>query len=399
MTDEAGEFRRGWPIVLAAFIGIGGCFASLYFYTSGLFIKPLAAEFGWTRGEASLGSLAMLIGNVIGMPLAGRVIDRYGEVRVALAAGMLLSLSFAALGTLTYDLTSFLILVVLLALGSAGSNLIAYNRIIVRHFFRRRGLALGLAMTGTAVGAAGIPPFLAPFIAEHGWRPAYCGLAVLSLVLTFTAVALLWGEGRESKARPRQTVVSWRSICSHRAFFTIGSIIFLAAASVLGTTVHIVPMLTDRGMAVAAAGLVASMLGMAVLGGRVVTGYLLDRWDAGIVTAALLGLAAGGVLLLWTADPVLVVPGAILVGFGLGTEADLLAYLLGRRFPVASFGSVYGMILAVHALGGGLGGLLAGATVDWTGSYSAWLLLAAAGMVAAAVIAFVTERGIAPARD
>lgn len=394
--NGAGEFRQGWRVVLGAFIGIGGGFASLYFYTAGLFIKPMAAEFGWTRGEASASAVSFMIGNTLALPVAGRLVDRYGEVPVAFLSGLALAIAFALLGFLTAGLASFLLLVLFLTVISAGSNAVSYNRLIVRKFHSRRGVALGLALTGTAMGAAAVPPFLAPFIAEHGWRPAYYLLALAALVLTAVAALILRERDAGPKANDEASLVSWREICSERAFYSISAMIFLSATAVLGTTLHIVPMLTDGGMNVAAAGATASALGISVIMGRVVAGYFLDRWDAGWVTWILLTLAGLGALLLWAGTPSLILPGAILIGFGVGTEGDLLAYLLGRRFPVSSFGSVYGMIFGVHAFGAGVGGMLAGAMFDLTGSYGTWLLFAAAALCVAGLIALLTERNVRP---
>lgn len=393
---QTNEFKRGWRVVLGAFIGIGGGFASLYFYTAGLFIKPMAAEFGWTRGEASASAISFMIGNTLALPVAGRLVDRYGEVPVAFLSGLALAIAFAMLGFLTAGLASFLLLVLFLTVISAGSNAVSYNRLIVRNFHSRRGMALGLALTGTAIGAAAVPPFLAPFIAGHGWRPAYYLLALAALVLTAIAALMLREHGARPQADDGAGAVTWREICSERAFYSISAMIFLSATAVLGTTLHIVPMLTDGGMSAAAAGATASALGISVILGRVVAGYFLDRWDAGWVTWILLSLAGMGALLLWTGTPALILPGAILIGFGVGTEGDLLAYLLGRRFPVRSFGSVYGMIFGVHAFGAGVGGMLAGAMFDLTGSYGIWLIFAAAALGAAGLIALVTERNVRP---
>lgn len=390
------EFRHGWRIVLGAFIGIGGGFASLYFYTAGLFIKPMAAEFGWTRGEASASAVSFMIGNTLALPVAGRLVDRYGEVPVAFLSGLALAIALAMLGFMTAGLASFLLLVLILTVISAGSNAVSYNRLIVRNFHSQRGMALGLALTGTAIGAAAVPPFLAPFIAQHGWRPAYYLLALAALVLTAIAALMLRQHGARPQGDDDAGPVTWREICSERAFYSISAMIFLSATAVLGTTLHIVPMLTDGGMGVAAAGATASALGISVILGRVVAGYFLDRWDAGWVTWILLTLAGMGALLLWSGTPALILPGAILIGFGVGTEGDLLAYLLGRRFPVRSFGSVYGMIFGVHAFGAGVGGMLAGAMFDLTGSYGTWLLFAAAALSVAGLIALLTERNVRP---
>jgi predicted MFS family arabinose efflux permease len=389
------ELKRGWRFVLGAFVGIGGGFASLYFYTAGLFIKPLAAEFGWSRSEASLGALSFTIGNVIALPIVGRLVDRYGEIPVAFISGQLLALSFLMLGLFTQGLASFLFLVAVLTLISAGSNAIGYNRIIVRHFVEQRGLALGLALTGTAFGAAFLPSWLAPFIAEHGWRPAYFTLAVLAAVMACVA-ALLLREKSSPQAAPStpQALLSWREICSHPAFLPIALMIFLSSTAVLGTTLHMIPLLSDGGMSPTQAGATAAALGVAVIVGRVLSGHLLDRWDAGWVAFFLLAFSGMGALLLWTGLPQLAVAGAALIGFGVGTEGDLLAYLLSRRFPIRNFGSVYGTIFAVHAFGAGVGGVFAGGLYDATGGYSAWLLVAASALFMAGAVALATERGV-----
>jgi MFS family permease len=337
-----------------------------------------------------------MIGNTLALPIAGRLVDRYGEVPVAFVSGLALAIAFAMLGFLTAGLASFLVLVLILTVISAGSNAVSYNRLIVRNFHSQRGMALGLALTGTAIGAAAVPQFLAPFIAQHGWRPAYYLLALAALVLTAIAALMLREHGARPQADDGAGPVTWREICSERAFYSISAMIFLSATAVLGTTLHIVPMLTDGGMGIAAAGATASALGISVILGRVVAGYFLDRWDAGWVTWILLTLAGMGALLLWTGTPALILPGAILIGFGVGTEGDLLAYLLGRRFPVRSFGSVYGMIFGVHAFGAGVGGMLAGAMFDLTGSYGTWLLFAAAALSVAGLIALLTERNVRP---
>lgn len=394
-TSGTSELGRRWRIVLGAFIGIGGGFASLYFYTAGVFIKPMAAEFGWTRSQASLGSLATLVG-VVAFPLAGRAIDRFGEIRVAALSGCSLALAFALLAFFTHGLTSFVLLVALLTLLAAGSLSIGYNRIIVRYFTQQRGLALGLALTGTAVGSAVAAPLLTPFVSAHGWRQGYYALSLATLAMTALAMLLLYkfGDSANSSMARGHDTADWLTVCRHPAFLSTSLMIFLSATAVLGTTTHIIPLLGDAGLTLRATAAIASALGFSVIGGRLATGYLLDHWDAGWITCLLFTLAAMGALALWTGQAQLQLLGAMLIGFGVGTEGDLLAYLLGRRFASRNFGSVYGTIFGVHAVGGALGGIIAGASVDLTGNYAVWLLFACVCLLTAGGIAFVTERNV-----
>lgn len=401
MERPPGEFTTGWRIALGAFIGLAGSFGSLYFYSAGLFLKPLAAEFGWGRSEASLGAIAVVAGSVVAMPIAGRIVDRFGERRVAVLSALAFSLSFAALGLLAEGLVSWLALVLLLSVLSTGCNNVSYNRAIVRHFRRHRGLALGFSLMGIGVGAALVPLLLAPFIEARGWRAGYLALAAIAFPLGGIAVLLLRSERSDPPiaGATRDAPPAPSTVFTNPGFYTIGAIILLASVAVFGTTMHLVPMLTDRGMDMAAAGRAASLLGVVVLASRLLTGLMLDRWNAGWVTAGLLGLTAAGVMLLWSALPELVLPGCLLLGLGVGTESDLMAYLIGRRFGVRRFGSVFGAVFAIHALGAGLGGFLAGVIFDVTGNYSLWLLAAAAALFMGGTIALGTERRVPPPPD
>jgi MFS family permease len=389
LETSEGEFRRGWPIVLGAFLGYFGSFGSLYIYSVGLFMKPLVAEFGWSRSEASLGALAMTVGSFLAYPIAGRLLDRFGERRVAMVAVLGVVLGFIMLGLGTHGLMFWLLTIVLMVVLSAG--VLAYSRTIVGHFRRRRGVALGLALMGIGLGAIVVPFAMTQIVSAQGWRTGYLVLAAVALPLGIAAVLLIRNTPRSENVQDAGAVRVFR----HPAFFTIGGIILLASVAVFGSTMHLMPMLTDSGLTPVEAGGIASLLGFAVLISRVFTGVLLDRWDAGWVTAILLGLAALGAVLLWTAVPVLVIPGAMLLGLGVGTEADLVAYLLGRRFPVRVFGQAYGAIFSVHVLGVGFGGFLAGVVFDSTGGYGIWLLCAAGALIGAALIAFTTERNVA----
>jgi MFS family permease len=82
-----GEFLRGWPVLLGAVTGIAAGLSSLYFYSLGVFIKPLASEFGWSRAEVSLGALVGTLAAAAFSPLAGRAADRFGSLPIASGAG------------------------------------------------------------------------------------------------------------------------------------------------------------------------------------------------------------------------------------------------------------------------------------------------------------------------
>src|SRR5208283_90339 len=161
---------------------------------------------------------------------------------------------------------------------------------------------------------------------------------------------------------------------------------FLVSISVQGCLVHTTAMLIDRGIAAQTAALGSSLVGAAVLLGRVGTGYLLDHLFAPRVAAVFFGGAALGIGLLWLGTTPVAFAGAFLVGLGLGAEVDLIAYLISRYFGLRAFGKVYSSAFAAFALAGALGPLIMGASFDQTGSYRGALATFLVATLVAAVL-------------
>jgi predicted MFS family arabinose efflux permease len=136
------------------------------------------------------------------------------------------------------------------------------------------------------VGAVLTPALLTAYIEEHGWHSGYLALGIAVILFAVTAALLLRGGDGDKTLRVTPEPV--RTLLFTPSLLPIAALLLLAAIAVLCTTMHIVLMLTDQGMSSAAAGLMASSLGVAVIGGRVITGKLLDMGDAGVVSAGLL---------------------------------------------------------------------------------------------------------------
>jgi MFS family permease len=151
--------------------------------------------------------------------------------------------------------------------------------------------------------------------------------------------------------------------------------LFLVSLALNGCLIHLVPLLTDRGISPKTAALSASVLGGATLLGRLGTGFLLDRFFAGNVAIVFFSLGALGVLMLWTgAGGWLSFLVAILLGLGIGAEGDIMPYLVSRYFGLRAFGEIYAYVLAIYTLGAVVGPILMGFAFDATGSYDLVLI-------------------------
>lgn len=379
------ELSLNWRVLLGAFLGIATGMSSLYFYSAGLFLKPVAAEFGLARGQVSMGPLVgTLCVAVIALP-TGRLIDRIGAERAGVAGLLILSVSFFALAFLTGGLWSFLLLTALMACAATTSSTLVFSRIIVGAFQRQRGLALGIALTGTGVGGVLVPLFTTPFIASHGWRPAYMILGLLPLV----SAPFVWILLRSSTASlpPARHSADWRRMLAGRTFGTLAIVFFLAALGVLGVLFHYVPLLSDAGVEPAAAGRLASVIGISIIGARAITGAMLDRLSAIPLTCALLSFAGIGMMMLALGGSNAAIVGAMVIGLAVGAEVDLIAYLVSRYTPLPAYGATYGALYAIYLLGGALAPFAIGYAFDLTGSYQLPLFASAACLfVAGAVV-------------
>jgi MFS family permease len=153
--------------------------------------------------------------------------------------------------------------------------------------------------------------------------------------------------------------------------------------------------LTDRGSTAQVAALATSFVGAALLIGRVVSGYLLDRFFGPRIAAVFFGGVAIGIALLWIGNSrELGFAGALLVGLGMGAEVDIIAYLTSRYFGLRAFGEIYGYAFGAFALAGGVGTFLMGAGFDLTGSYRTPL----AGFFTATLVAIVLMTQLGPYR-
>lgn len=380
----SGEFARGWRVVTAGTIGIAAGASSLFFYSQGVFLKPLAATYGWTRGEASLGPLVgTACAALMSIPM-GRLVDRIGSGRVALGSLIALALSFVAMGAFITGLPTFLLWTAIMALTTSGSSPLPYTRLIVAAFERRRGLAIGIALAGTGLGAILAPAVLTPLVAAQGWRAGYYVLAAIAIVACAVVALLLRGVASASiKAVP----APFSSIIGDRAFLTIGTPILLASAAVLGSVVHFVPLLTDGGMAPATAGGIAAIIGLAAIFGRLVVGVLLDRIAPAAVAIGLFLLATSGGVILGLFGTAHAFAAALVLGLSVGAEGNLIAVLTARHFPASRYGQAYGALYALFLVGGAVGPAVIGFLFDMTGGYRIPMFVAAGALAAASLTA------------
>jgi MFS family permease len=378
----------GWRVVSAACLGVMAGFGSLFVYTFSVFVKPLAAEFGWGREAISSGFAIAAVTLGLCSPLLGRWIDRLGPRRIILVCMTVYVCAIGSLSLLRFGLWQFYVTCFVLGVVGNGAAHLAYSRSISTWFHRRLGMALACVMVGAGLGAMILPVIAQSIISRSGWRAAYAALGGLALLL---GLPLSWryirerGSDGHMPAAVAHSGMTWQQGLRSFAFWIITAILFVSSISMNGAITHLSALLTDRGLTAGNAALCASVLGGSSLLGRIVVGWLLDRFFAPRVAFAINIITALGIFLLARASSF---PAgclaAALIGIGAGGEAATTPYLLTRYFGLRAFSTLYGLTWTFYAAAGAIGPVILGRAFDATGSYSSLLVLLAAALGLAA---------------
>lgn len=376
------ELRAGgWRVLVAGLLGVSLGITALPFYTLGVFAGPIADEFGWSRADALSGLLFSMIGTVCAAGLAGWAIDRFGARRVAIVSQIGLAIGFVLLAsqggsTLAWKASWFA-----MAVMAIGTTPLTWSTGIADWFSKARGMALGIALSGSGITAVVAPPLVQQVIDAQGWRVAYLVLAAAVLLVSWPCTLLLFRSRAQTAGRQDEPAAvaygpSFGEALRGYRFWLILFAFACISFGIGGTIPNLVPMLNDAGVANAA--LYASVLGAMVIFGRLVAGFLLDRFWAPAVAVLLLAIPAMSCVLL--ANDIAPGAAAALMGLAGGAEFDLVAFLCARYFGMRSFGRIYSWQWAGFALAAGIGSFSYAATRDATGSYDTALYIAAALM-------------------
>ena len=390
LSRESALDYPGWRVVLAAHFGVMVSFGSLLVFTFGIFLKPLGAEFGWSREEISRAFAIGAMTVAVASPFLGRLLDRYGARRIVLPCMLVFGTAFTSLALLTPHLWHLYATFIVLGIVGNGTTQLGYSGAVTSWFTARRGLALAVVMAGVGMGSIVLPVLAERVIELAGWRAAYATLGGLIFLL---GVPLSWRYLR-NRTQPMATAtaagnvgLTTREALRSRVFWIIVVTLFLSSVSSNGALTHMAAMLTDRGVSASGAALTAAVLGAASLTGRLLTGLLLDRFPGPRIAMTLLALMACGVMLLSQASTLTSgVVAAIFIGLGMGGESDVAPYLLSRYFGLRSLSTLYGLTWTFYAVAGGIGPVLMGRAFDLTGSYTTLMLVLAVPMLLSALL-------------
>jgi MFS family permease len=329
-------------------------------------------------------------------PGIGTLLDRFPPRRIILPSILVFAAAYASLSFLTPNITRFYLTYFVLGVVGNGTAQLSYTRAVLTWFRKHRGLALALVLTGSGTGSIVIPLVAEVVIRQYGWRSGYLGLGCIALVgIPLTALLV------RNRPVPVAQVdhhflsgVSMGSALRSFIFWVLALMIMLEAFGSNGLISHLAALLSERGVYAQSAALALSVMGAAGILGRLTTGVLLDRYFAPYIAAVMLAISGLGILVLTTASAApKALTGTALMGYGLGSEADVVPYLIARYFGRKHFAALYGLTWTAYAVGGATGPIVVGYFYDRAGMYQAHVIVGLAlTCVVGAVLSFLLPR-------
>jgi MFS family permease len=374
------QFYGWWGIVLPAFVIIWVTNA-LTLAGMNVFDAKLLAELNVERGPLKFGDTIQLLVSGALAPVGGWLADRYG-VRPVMTVGVLLLVG-ALYGFSTIDsLAGVYLMRALMGGALAGAGLVICVTIVSRWFVAKRGLALGLMLSGTSLGNAVIPQLNAALIAEHGWREAFLIICLIPLLLLPIILFVIkeWPEriGRKAfGAEAASAGVDPRLLGGYefgaairsRNFWLIGTAAFCTFYAILGLANNLFLHMSDLGFGPNEAARAYFPLFVMGLVGKIAAGALADLLPRKTVFGGCLALIFAGGVMLASLNAKLVMPALYLFGLGWGGNYTMLQGLVADVFGARSLGKILGGITVLDATGGALGPWVTGALFDVTQSY------------------------------
>ena len=363
-----------------AWLRLGAALALMTIGGSGMYgmavaLAPVQAEFGVTRGDASLPYTLTMLGFGIGGILMGRLADRFGVVTPVVIGAFGLGGGFVLAGNapnlLVFGLAHGL-MIGLLGCATTFAPLVADTSL---WFNRRRGIAVAICASGNYLAGAVWPPILQYWFDTVGWRSTYVAVGI------FCAAAMLLLALALRRRPPALEAASVQSLARSARPFGLAPNALMALLVIAGVAccvamsmpqVHIVAYCGDLGYGAArGAEMLSLMLGFGIVS-RLASGWICDR-IGGLRTLMLGSFLQGVALLMFLPFDGLVSLYIVSAMFGLfqGGIVPAYAIIVREYYPPREAGMRTGIVLMATLFGMALGGWVSGAIFDMTGSYRA----------------------------
>jgi len=360
------------------------------------FYDFMVREFGWTRAQVTSGNAysKLLVGPLFGF-IAGWIVDRFGPRRLMLIGILMAGLALVGLATIS-TLGLFYFFYLFNALGYVCGGPLPNQVLLSRWFEKSRGKAMGIAYLGIGIGGAIVPPLANGLIQRLGWHSALMTLGLLMILISFP-LAFFVKEGpaaRKTKPLPSE-FIPLGTVFKSGAFYllAIGSMCSIGAVG--GTMQNLKLYLSlDQNLSQGSIARVLSLVLMSSIAGRLLMGWLADRFPKKFVMLLIYSIVACAIpLLFYTSSSTVLYLFAFIFGIGLGGDYMIIPLMTAEIFGVRMLGRLMGVILTADGVAEALAPMMVATMRDQTASYSlGFLLLLGLAAVGALAVSLLPRR-------
>ncbi len=396
VDDSAKDLRSDQARVAATSFMSLFSIVGIALYGLPFFYDFMVKDFGWTRAQVTSGNALskLIVGPLLGFA-AGWFVDRFGPRRLMIAGILMAGTALVGLGSIA-TLAGFYFFYLFNAVGYLFGGPLPNQVLLSRWFTAARGRAMGLAYLGIGLGGALVPLVAVRLVASFGWHDTLRILGVLIVVIALPLALFVKeappGATEISPAQRAEAKVPIRDVLRQPAFYLLAFGSMCSIAAVGGANQHLKLYLSiDHGYSQAAAAGLASLTLASSLVGRLLMGWLADRWPKkNVMLLIYLLVAAALPIPLLATTPAAITVYAIIFGIGLGGEYMVIPLMAAELFGVRVLGRAMGLVLAVDGIGEAMSPVIVGRLHDTSGNYvggfSLLIGFAVAGAIAIALL-------------
>ena len=387
-------------------------YGSLFTYGFSTYFLPIQRALATNRASLSLGFSFTRIESALLGPIEGYLVDRYGPRRIILIGYLIMGAGFIAFSKIS-NLTEFYFAFAFIAFGASLSGFLPMSTAVTNWFIRRRGLAMGILLSGISIGGL-LVPLVAMSIEALGWRDTALFSGFLCWIIGMPIASLMRhkpepygylpdGDRLPADEGDGEPIDAQKSIGAASREFTVwealrslpfwiiamahGFSLFIVGA----VSVHLIPRIVDMGFSLAEASLAYSFMNGIAIAGRVGGGFLGDQLPKKLVLiACFIMQSVAMVMLAYGSTMGLVMVAISIYGLGYGARGPMLVALRADYFGRERFATIMGTSQLFLWPGTALGPLFAGYLFDIQGTYTeAFIWLSVVNLVGIVVLLFL----------
>jgi MFS family permease len=382
----------GWWIVAVCLLVLL-VHAGIGFYSFSVLNKTLQEAFNTGRATISGAVSLYMLMTGLTAPFVGKLTDRYGPKKVVLWGALISGAAFLLLNRAD-AVWHLYVLFMVAGVGMGGAGIVPVSVAVSNWFTRRRGLAIGVAMSGIGLGALLVTLLTSYLVDAFGWRVTFFALGAVAWVFVIPATMLIMKtrpqdmgllpdgakpaaievapavEIARATANPEPAAYTLSTALRSPTMWSIMVAAFFIGMAITGVLLHEHAFFTDRGISMASAGVMLAVTGGTGGIGKLTFGFLADRIlpRHGLMISLALQILAV-VILLFTEGTAMMWVFVIVFGFGMGGNIALQPLLTTQFFGLASFGAIFGGVAMALSIGTAVGPFLSGLIFDVSGSY------------------------------